>query len=159
MIGAEKMSLLDGRGVPLKELVFDVACRLTLSEAQRRLPSRGMAADAEAGATTIQLDVPEGWQVGDELFLPDLRQIRDRVWEHQLSGEDEGGVDALELVGGTVGAVDLDQAGVGLLDRALVAALRNAEQDERVAGVGQGRQVGHQRSPRSSASQRPSRAA
>ena len=31
--------------------------------------------DAEAGATTLRFAVPEGWSVGDELLLPDLRQI------------------------------------------------------------------------------------
>lgn len=33
-----------------------------------------LAEDAPAGATTLQLVVPEGWQVGDELLLPDSRQ-------------------------------------------------------------------------------------
>jgi hypothetical protein len=34
-----------------------------------------LSVDAEAGAQQLQLDVPEGWRVGDELLLPDLRQI------------------------------------------------------------------------------------
>jgi hypothetical protein len=31
--------------------------------------------DVEAGATTLRLQVPEGWQVGDALLLPDSRQV------------------------------------------------------------------------------------
>jgi hypothetical protein len=37
-----------------------------------------LAEDVEAGAVTIRLTVPAGWQVGDELFLPDFRQMDSR---------------------------------------------------------------------------------
>ena len=38
-------------------------------------PFTQLMADAAAGATTLQLAVPPSWEVGDELFLPDMRQM------------------------------------------------------------------------------------
>src|SRR5262245_15701397 len=53
-------------------LNFGTQSRVGLS----KTPFVQLAADAAAGATTLQLtEAPEGWQVGDELVLPDTQQM------------------------------------------------------------------------------------
>ena len=60
-----------------------------------------LAEDAEAGATTLRLaEVPEGWQVGDELLLPDTRQIGRQGGELTTARRD--GITVIVGINGTV---------------------------------------------------------
>jgi len=50
-----KAFLLDSAGTPLKELVFDPRCPITLSEAQDHLPDRGLSDEAETETSGYRL--------------------------------------------------------------------------------------------------------
>jgi hypothetical protein len=68
---------------------------------QRKTGFVELAADAEAGTTTLRLaEAPEGWQVGDELLLPDTRQV---AWEgRQVIGERRDPATVIASINGTV---------------------------------------------------------
>lgn len=56
-----------------------VAGTLLLGQGRKTLVA-DLAGDAPAGATTLELAVPSDWTVGDELLLPDMRQIGASRW-------------------------------------------------------------------------------
>jgi hypothetical protein len=56
-----------------------VAGRLLLGVVPKTVRAE-LTSDAMAGATTLDLSVPPGWSVGDELLLPDMRQPKANYW-------------------------------------------------------------------------------
>ena len=50
-----KVFLLDPRGTPLKELVFDPGCPISLPDAQKNLPGRGLEGEEESESAGYRL--------------------------------------------------------------------------------------------------------